>query len=66
MRAVERTASRPSYDADTKEQQDSLSSDFLPLTLPSNGLRDAREHRLAQLKSGPWRLKPCGEDFTGE
>jgi len=42
--------------------QDSSSSSFLPLTLPSNGLRDAREPRLAQLKSGLWRLKPCGED----
>src|SRR5215472_14147757 len=42
--------------------QDSSSSSFLPLTLPSNGLRDAREPRLAQLKSGLWRLKPCSED----
>jgi len=28
------------------------------LTLPSNGLRDAREHRSAQLKSARWRLRP--------
>src|SRR5437867_11307788 len=40
--------------------EDSLSWNFLPLTPPSNGLRDVREHRLAQLKSGRSRLKLNG------
>src|SRR2546429_3761271 len=46
--------------------QDSSSSNSLPLTLLSNGPRDAREHPSAQWKSGRWRLKPCGEGSQGE
>jgi len=46
--------------------QDSSSWNFLPLTPPSNGLRDARGHQSAQLKSGRWRLKPCGEGLQDE
>ena len=46
--------------ADTKEQLAGFIILELPsLTPPSNGLRAAREHRSAQLKSGRWRLKPC-------
>src|SRR5947208_14436045 len=40
--------------------EDSLSWNFLPLTQPSNGLRDVREHGLSQLKSGRSRLKLHG------
>ena len=43
--------------------QDSSSWNSLPLTQPSIGQRDAREHRSAQLKSGRWRLKPCGGGY---
>ena len=43
--------------------QDSSSWNFLPLTPRSNGLRDAREHRSAPLKSGRWRLNPCAEVY---
>src|SRR5205807_10412135 len=46
--------------------QDSSSWNSLPLTLPSNGLRDAREHRSARWKSGRWRRKPCGGGSQGE
>src|SRR5579872_4989096 len=45
--------------------QDSSSCNSLPLIMPWNGRRDAREHRSGQWKSGRWRRKPCGGGSQG-